>query len=145
MPHSSPGSSTTSFSRDKVLSASRTVRELGSGTCLTMKTIFTRQPPVGERTSQAGRTQGALSFIIAASKFATEAFGVLGSIAAAEQLGVEAFEPGHGELLGEVGSPVPTGINSGSDRMQRRLPVRGACRLRPATYSWDRGIAAGRC
>src|ERR1700716_4351898 len=112
MPHSSPGSRTTSFSRDRVLSASRTVTELGSGTCLSVTTIFTRQPPVGGRDSS----------IIAATKFATKAFVVLGSIQAAEQLRVEAFEPGHVELLGEVGSPVTTGIQCSSHRMERRLP-----------------------
>src|ERR1700730_1244297 len=107
MPHSSPGSRTTSFSRDNVLSASRTVTELGSGTCLTVTTIFTRQPPVGEENWS----------IIAATQFATEAFVVLGSIQAAEQLGVEAFEPGNVKLLSEVGCPVATGIQRGGHRL----------------------------
>src|SRR5215471_7685622 len=40
MPHSSPGSSTTSRSRAIVLSGSRPWGALGSGTCLTVTTIF---------------------------------------------------------------------------------------------------------
>src|SRR6266513_509826 len=48
-PHSSPGSSTTSLSRESELSASRVKVDEGSGTCLTVTTIFKACQPLSLR------------------------------------------------------------------------------------------------
>src|SRR4029077_14671859 len=100
MPHSSPGSRTTSLSRASVLSASSPVTELGSGTCLTVTTIFTSKPAVG------GKDES----IIDMTQFSTKTLVVLGRVQVAEEVGVKAFQPGDVEVLGEVGGPVPAGV-----------------------------------
>ena len=75
----------------------------------------------------------------------TEALVILGSVETSEQVGVEALEPGHIEVLGKVGGSVPTGVQGGGDHGQGGSPVRGARGFGPAVYSRDRGIASAGC
>ena len=100
--------------------------ELGSGTCLTVTTIFTRQPLSLRR------------------EIVMETVVVLLRIEAPKQVGVEALEPGHVKSIGKVGRPQATGIEGGGDGRQRRAPVGRAHRLGPPIDAWHRGVAATR-
>src|SRR6266481_958678 len=127
IPHSSPGSRTTSRSRATVLSAWRIVVELGSGTCLTVTTIFTRQPLSLRRVS------------------VMESLVVLGCVEAAEQVGIEALQPGHVESFSQICRSQSTGVESRRDSRQRRAPISGTHRLGPTINPRHRGVAATRC
>src|SRR5207302_7144581 len=101
MPHSSPGSRTTSRSRASVLSDSRRVAEFGSGTCLTVTTIFTRQP------------------LSLRQEIVMETLVVVPRVEAPEQIWVKTLEPGHVEPVGQVRSLEPATLQRSGDRGQR--------------------------
>src|SRR6267378_2773272 len=93
--------STTSRSRASVLSDSRTLVEFGSGTCLTVTTIFTRQPLSLRR------------------EIVMKALVVLARVEASKQIGVETFQPGDVEPIGNVRRLQAAAFQRGGDRGQR--------------------------
>src|SRR5712691_8829183 len=125
IPHSSPGSTTASLSRASVLSDSRAWVELGSGTCLTVTTIFTTKPPFGGRGCS----------IIARSDRRPEPQVVVRGVETADDIAFDVLQPGHlhaREHLG--GAPVAT-VQRRADDRQRGLPVRRTNWLGPAVDS----------
>ena len=107
MPHSSPGSSTTSLSRASVLSDSRTCAELGSGTCLTVTTIFTNALQSALKTTRV-RKGSAVGSIIAGTNNGTESQIVVGRVEAAHDVASDVLEPGDVESREHVARPAAT-------------------------------------
>src|SRR5207302_11354446 len=126
-PHSSPGSSTTSFSREMVLSASRVRLELGSGTCLTVTTIFM-----------------ALQQLSLRRKRGMEALEVGRSVEAFELRRIEILQPRDVELLRHVVRGVVSRVQRANDRRQSRLAVGAAHGLEQTVVARYGGVTAPR-
>src|SRR5438046_5628524 len=126
-PHSSPGSRTASLSREMVLSPSSVRFELGSGTCLTVTTIFN-----GLRSLSLRRKTG------------MEALEVAWRVEAFELGGLEVLEPRHVQVHDHVVRGVVAGVERADNRGQRGLAIGPAHRLEQAVVARDGGIGAVR-
>src|SRR5216683_1518107 len=132
IPHSSPGSRTTSLSRASVLSDSRAWVELGSGTCLTVTTIFTTKPPFGGRGCS----------IIARSDRRPEPQVVVRSVEAADHVAVDVLQPGHLHAREHFGGAPVAAVQRRADDRQRGLPVCRTNWLGPAVDTGNGGVTS---